>query len=120
MGSIASDVTSAADALARAGVSCTVATVASLNPTPLDDLVGLLANFRAALTIEAHYVVGGIGSLISEIVAEHGLRCRVKRCGVKRVPDGRSGSQGFLYSQHGLSTGQLVETALQMLNSVLN
>ena len=37
-----------------------------------------------ALTIESHYLVGGVGSLVSEVVAEAGLGCRVVRCGVAR------------------------------------
>lgn len=118
MGNVASDVASAADALAAQGVSCAVAVVASLNPAPVDDLGAILARFPLVLTVEAHYVVGGVGSLVSEVVAECGLNCQVVRCGVKSRPNGVSGSQSYLHRKHGLSSAALVETALQMLGRI--
>ena len=38
-------------------------------PTDLADLVG---RFRTVLTVENHYETGGLGTLVSEIVAERG------------------------------------------------
>jgi transketolase C-terminal domain/subunit len=35
--------------------------VSTLNPAPTDDLAGVLSRFRLAITVEAHYVVGGLG-----------------------------------------------------------
>ncbi|MCC7448049.1 MAG: 1-deoxy-D-xylulose-5-phosphate synthase [Anaerolineae bacterium] len=115
MGGITPEVAAAADALETRGIRCTVAVVASLNPAPVDDLAALLARFPVALTVEAHYVVGGIGSLVAEVAAEHGLSCRVMRCGVRTTPDGVTGSQQYLQESHGLSREALVETALRVM-----
>jgi len=115
MGSIASEVVSAAAALAAKSISCAIAVVASLNPAPVDDIANILVRFPLVLTVEAHYVVGGVGSLVSEVIAERGLRCRVVRCGVKSSPDGVSGSQDYFHRAHGLSSELLVETALRAL-----
>jgi transketolase len=116
MGSITSEAVAAADALASQGVSCTVMVIASLNPPPVNDLVDVLTRFRLALTVEAHYLVGGVGSLVSEVVAEHGLRCRIVRCGVKTTPHGICGGQAFLHEMHGVSRQALVEAALKGLH----
>ncbi|MEI6043100.1 MAG: transketolase C-terminal domain-containing protein [Chloroflexota bacterium] len=118
MGNISQQVVLAAEELASQGVNCTVLVVASLNPSPLEDLKATLSQFRLALTIEAHYVVGGVGSLVSEVVAEQGLNCRIIRCGVKTTPDGVSGSEKFYYQKHGLNHEALVETALLALSEV--
>jgi transketolase len=117
MGSIASEVASAAAALADQGISCTVGVVASVNPAPVDDLAALLARFHLALTVEAHYVIGAVGSLVSEVVAERGLGCRVVRCGVRTTPGATTGSQGYLHHSHGLSSNALVQTALKELQA---
>jgi transketolase len=114
-GSITGEATTAAKALMEQGISCTVMIVSTLNPAPVDDLVKALSQFRLALTVEAHYIVGGLGSLVAEVIAEHGLPCRVVRCGVKTPPDGISGSQNYLYHRHGLSSERLVCTALEAL-----
>jgi len=117
MGSVASEAASAAAALADQGISCTVGVVASVNPAPVDDLAALLARFPLVLTVEAHYVTGAVGSLVSEVVAERGLGCRVVRCGVRVTPDGLSGSQGYLHQMHGLSSNAIVRTALHQLQA---
>jgi len=118
MGGIASEAVIAAKFLATQGVTCIVMVIASLNPAPVDDLAEILARFKLALTVEAHYVVGGVGSLVSEVVADQGLPCRVVRCGVKTIVNGISGSQDYLYRTHGLSSDLLAMTALKALSEI--
>ncbi len=115
MGGITNEVVAAADALAEKGIQCTVAIVSSFNPAPADDLALLLNRFPLALTVEAHYVSGGVGSWVSEVVAENGLACRVVRCGLTTPPLSASGSQNYLQHQYGISAAALVETALREL-----
>jgi transketolase len=114
-GAIASEVAMASELLSEKGITCTLAVVASLNPPPVDDLVSLLKRFNIVITVEVHYITGGIGSLISEVIAEHGLTCRVIRCGVRKKPNGITGSQSYLQDLHGLSAKALVKTALHSL-----
>lgn len=118
MGSIASEAVFAAEKLAAQSVSCAVAVLASLNPVHMDEFVGTLARFRLVVTVEAHYVVGGIGSLVSEAIAERGLRCRVVRCGVRGAWDGRSGSRSYMRSVHNLSADDLAKTVFESLHEV--
>lgn len=112
MGAITSEAVAAAGVLAEQGVNCMVILVSSLSPAPVDDLTRVLSRFPLALTIEAHYVVGGLGSLVSEIVAEYGLNCRIVRCGVKKALAGLSGSQSYLGGEYKFSRESLVEAVL--------
>jgi transketolase len=114
-GSIAADSVAAADALAGEGVSCAVLVVATLNPPPVVELEGALARFPVAVSVESHYVTGGLGSLAAEVIAEAGLHCRLSRCGVRRGSEGVSGSEGWLAAQHGLSVEGLVSSARDAL-----
>ncbi|MEP6993840.1 MAG: transketolase C-terminal domain-containing protein [Acidobacteriota bacterium] len=115
MGSIAGEAVRAAELLEKDGVQATVIVVASLTPAPHADLARALSGFPVALTVEAHYLVGGLGSLVSEVAAGLGVSCRVIRCGVQGSDDGRTGSQEFLHRQHGLSAEALAATALRAL-----
>ena len=115
MGPIAGEAASAADLLAAQGIDCAVAVVACVSPSPVDELSELLARVPIAIVVEAHYAIGGIGSLVSELVATRGLRARVIRCGIETLPEGRSGSQGFLQRLHGLDREHLVETLRKAL-----
>lgn len=116
MGAIASEVVAAATQLCEKGITCTVAVVASLNPPPVSDLVSLLGDFSTVITVEAHYIVGGVGSLVSEISAEHGLPCRVVRLGVRKNPDSVTGSVDYLLRANGLSSADIVEAATKALS----
>ena len=111
MGTIATEAVSAADALQERGVSAAVAVVASINPPPKAALRNLLKQHDLALTVEAHYTVGGIGSLVSEVVAEEGFPCRVLRCGISEMPNGATGSLGYVYDTNGISAARLAERA---------
>lgn len=116
MGAVTVEAVSAAEQLAAQGISCAVAVVSTLNPVPVDDLRALLSRYSVAITTEAHYVVGGLGSLVSEVIAEAGMGCRLIRCGVRETPSGITGSTPYFYEQHGISAAQLVQTALQQVN----
>ena len=114
-GSVAAEAAAAAEMLGARGVDAGCLIVACLQPAPAEDIAAALGNVPAALTVEAHYANGGLGSLVSEVVAERGIRCRVRRCAVRTTPDGVSGSQRFMHQVHGLSREALVETALEAL-----
>jgi len=118
MGSVTSEAVAAADLLHHRGIEVTIVVVASLNPPPTEDLAEALSRFPVALTVEAHSIVGGIGSLVSEVVAERGLLCRIVRCGVRTRPDGISGSQAFMHEMHSLSPDALCKTATEALQLV--
>jgi transketolase len=89
--------------------------VASVNPAPVEDIAEALSHFPAALTVEAHYTVGGLGSLVCEIAAERALNCRIVRCGINDPPAVATGSSDYLNHLHGLSARALVETAWRTL-----
>jgi len=116
-GSVAAEASAAAEMLGARGVDAACLIVACLQPAPAEDIAAALGNVPAALTVEAHYANGGLGSLVSEVVAERGIRCRVRRCAVRTTPDGVSGSQRFMHQVHGLSREALVETALEALGN---
>jgi transketolase len=109
-GPIASEAARAAKTLREDGISTMVAVVSSFNPIPVEDLADILERFPLALTVEAHYVTGGLGSLVSEVIAERGLTCRLVRCGVRTLSP-VSGNQEYLHQMHGLSSDSVVKTA---------
>lgn len=113
MGGVAGEASEVAHILAGQGISCGMMVVASIAPPPHHDLLGALARVPVAMTVEPHYIVGGIGSLVSEIVAEQGLGCRVVRCGVRNSSGVLSGSPEYLHEMHGLSVKSLVKIATE-------
>ena len=109
VGAVALEAVAAAERLAQAGIQAAVAVVACLSPAPEAHLSELLSRWGMAATVEAHHPNGGLGSLVSEIVAEGGIRCRVLRCGISRPVDGTTGSEGFLNARYGLDGAGLAD-----------
>jgi transketolase len=116
VGSIAREAQRAVDLLADIGVHATLAIVSTFNPSPIDQLAALMERVPLAISVETHYVNGGLGSLVAETIAERGLGCRLIRAGVTAMPRGLSGGQRFLEDQFGLSAERLVATAQAALS----
>lgn len=115
MGSIAGNVVKAAQKLKVKGISASVMVISSMNPAPLDDLKNIMSGFRLAITVENHYSVGGLGSLVSEIVAANGINCVIMPCGINSMPNGTSGSEEYLHHRHGISEDLLIKVAVEKL-----
>jgi transketolase len=112
LGAAAAEAAEAAGALEAEGLSATVAVVSTFNPSPTADLVELLGGVPLAVSVEAHYVAGGVGSFVAETIAEAGLDCRLVRCGVRTMPIGESGSREFLQERHGLSPAAIARATI--------
>jgi len=110
IGAITDEALAAAELLHDEGIRPTVAVVSSLNPGPNEDLKALLTRFPVALTVEAHYASGGLGSVVAELIADNGIGCRLHRCGVSDAPDALSGSETYLNNRHGIDRTSIVRT----------
>jgi transketolase len=118
IGSIVHEALAAATALAEDGIEATVALVSSFNPGPVGEVVDLLDGASVALTVEAAYRNGGLGSFVAEAIAEAGLGTRLVRAAVDSMPAGETGSQAYLEDRHGLTAVHLARRVEQALAPV--
>lgn len=112
VGNIASEALAAAEDISAQNVQAAVGIVSSLSPAPTEDLIQILNCYPIVITVEAHFINGGLGSLIAEIIAENQINIRLIRRGVNAVPDGTSGSQKYMYQKYGISHESLARTVL--------
>ena len=103
MGAVGADVSKATELLKAQGVEVAHWVAASIQPGPTEDIKEALGRFKVVYTVEAHRTTGGLGSVVCEISAESGGGAKVVRLGIDHYMGGRSGSQGFLHAQHGIS-----------------
>jgi transketolase len=119
LGSMAVEAVHAQELLEAQGIGATVAVVSSVRPAPVEDLLGLLGEVPLAVTVEAHYKSGGLGSLVAETIAEHGLGCRLVRRAVEIMPRGITGSSQYLNEALNLSARSLAGSIAGELHSPL-
>jgi transketolase len=112
LGAMASTALAARECLAAHGVTAAVTVVSCVSPPPVEDLVSALSSASVAISLEAHYVTGGLGSLLAEVIAEQGLKCRLLRAGIRGRAVGMSGERHYMHQCLQLSAEQVAETAL--------
>jgi transketolase len=104
----------AADLLEAVGTRASVLHVPTLKPLDADAVTTFARRFRTVFTLENHSVIGGLGSAVSEAVAEAGTRCQVKRLG---VPDewADAGPLDYLRAKMGLDAPSVAKLASEHL-----
>jgi transketolase len=67
------------------------------------DLIPIIQKYKNIISVEAHYMNGGIGSMIAEIIAENQLTAKLYRLGVRELSDGIFGDAEFMHRKHKIS-----------------
>lgn len=116
MGAITAEAVKAAHVLKSRGVSCGVCVVSSFNPSPSEELVSVLRQYNKVFTLESHYLSGGLGSFVAEVIADHGLACQIKRLGIQATPNQQIGTQAYLQGMLGISAECLVQSVQQVMH----
>jgi transketolase len=102
----------AATLLATAGLEARVVNLGCLKPLDWELVVDSARCTGAVVTAEEHMVAGGLGSAVSEILAEH-CPTPLKRIGL-RDTFGMSGKPADLLKHYGLTAEDIKEAALQV------
>jgi len=99
----------AREMLAGWGISAAVCDMHTVKPIDVDAVVELAGRCRAVVTAENHNAIGGLGSAVAEVLAEH---CPVpmERVGVFETY-GRVGTQEYLQQCFGLTAEVIAEKA---------
>lgn len=105
----------ATQALAEAGVSITHLHVSTLKPFAKQQFLAALAEIQyGIITLENHTVVGGLGSIIAEILAEEGIGKKLIRLGLQDT-FAHGASRPYLMKKYGLDAMALVSAIEQLL-----
>ena len=103
----------AADELEKQGISLEVANVSSIKPFDVAFMREALKRHKKIITVEDHYIIGGLGGVVAETMAEIGSG-KLHRIGVNDE-FGQSGTPEGLYEAYGLNTAHLVKKFARFL-----
>ncbi|SOC36035.1 transketolase [Rhizobium subbaraonis] len=93
--------------IAARGVGIHHLHASTLKPFDRDGLLKAAHGKKGVVTLENHTIVGGLGSLVAEILAEEGLGIRLKRLGLNDT-FAHGASKPYLMKKYGLDAGALV------------
>ncbi|MBK1701142.1 transketolase family protein [Thiococcus pfennigii] len=98
-------------ALRERGLSIAHRHVSTLKPFTDPELLQAIADARhGVIAMENHSTIGGLGSAVAELIAEHGLARRLIRIGL-RDTYAHGASRGYLMREYGLDAPALVRAA---------
>lgn len=111
-GQLVSEALDCAEELEKEGYSVEVIDMFTIKPLDEKLLIKEAKGKSKIVTIENHSIYGGLGSAVSEVIAENGISVPVKRIGVKEK-FGQVGIAEFLQEEFGLTAKQIKETICQ-------
>lgn len=92
--------------------------VPTIQPLDTETILRCAKETPALFTIEEHNIVGGLGSAVAEVLAEHrDVQPIFYRFGVREVTSNVGGSLDYLRSIHGLSPAHIIETIEEKLKN---
>ena len=104
---------SAAELLARKGVSARVLNLATVRPIDEDGIIAAARDTGAIVTCEEHTIFGGLGSAVAEVVVDN-APVPMKRLGVPGT-FAPTGSANFLLDEFGMSPEGIAQSAIELL-----
>jgi transketolase len=112
-GGVLGEAERAAAELAQQDIDCSIYSISCLKPLNSEDLISILESHDSIITLEEHSIIGGLGSIVSEILIDSDIR----PAGFLRLalPDAYSsivGSQEYLRSAYGLD-GKSIANRIQ-------
>lgn len=98
----------AADMLKEEGINSRVINIHTIKPIDEEIITKAAKETGAIVTAEEHYIMGGLGSAVTEVVCAN-APCPVKIIGTDRY--GKSGKPNELFKEYGLTAENIAEKA---------
>ena len=116
IGGILWNVVQAAEQLSQRGIQSRVLSMHTLKPLDVEAVVKAAQETGAVITVEEHSVLGGLGSAVSEVLAEwNGPGIPFRRMGINDAFCSQVGSQAYLQKAFSLSVEGIVNGAESIL-----
>lgn len=104
----------AANILESKGVSVAVVNMHTIKPIDQECIINMSKKCKCFISAEEHSIIGGLGSAISEVIAENGLGVKFARIGIQDK-FGTSGEPESLFEEYGLTSQNIVEKYESMI-----
>ena len=102
----------AAEMLKADGIDARVINIHTIKPIDKDIIIKASRETGAIVTAEEHYIMGGLGSAVSEVVCEN-APCPVKIIGTDRY--GKSGKPAELFKEYGLTAENIADKVREIV-----
>ncbi|MBL7147615.1 MAG: 1-deoxy-D-xylulose-5-phosphate synthase [Nanoarchaeota archaeon] len=102
-GNILSTAVASADMLSKKGLSVRLISMHTVKPLDKEMILNASNETKAIFTLEEHSIIGGLGSAVSEVLAENDSKILFRRIGLEDVFEKTVGSHEYLCKLNNLS-----------------
>lgn len=106
-GSILDEVILASELLQDDGIDIRIINAATIKPFDINNVLEQAKIFNKIFTVEEHNIHGGLGSILSEVVAYNGLHTRVYPIGIEDIFAIGYGTHKAVREANGLNAGSI-------------
>lgn len=115
-GSILEEVVAASEILKESGIVTTVINVVRVKPFAEEYILRMSENAKLFVTVEEHNVYGGLGSIVSEVLATYGVGKKIFRIGLNDVfAEGYSNNQQSVRRQNKLDAENIAKSIMEAM-----
>ncbi len=112
-GALVNEALKAVDELEKQGIKPRVINMHTIKPIDKNLIIKAAKETKAIVTAEDHNIIGGLGSAVSEVLAEN-IPTPLERIGMKDK-FGESGTPDELYKKYGLTKENIVKAAKTLI-----
>lgn len=116
-GCITGECIRATRALARENISAGVYNAHLLKEFDIDTLDNISHNYKAIVTVEEHYKMGGLGTIVSDYLARTGKHAPILKIGIEDLFP-HAGDYAYLLDKYGLNAVHIKDKILQFYNEI--
>ena len=114
VGSVVHEAMAAAQELEALSISAEVLNISSIRPLQPQRIVESLQKTKRVITVEEHSLHGGLGSIVSEIIADNGLQTQYVRLGITEGQFSKAGPRDKIRTYYKIDKQGIMETARKM------
>lgn len=119
MGSTVHEIAEAATQLATVGIEASVISVPSIRPCNTSQLLAVLKDHIAIISVEEHNINGGVGSLVAEVLAEAGCAIPLRRLGIADGQYAIAADRAATRARHDIDAAGIVRHATALCQAKL-
>lgn len=105
----------ASEKLKEEKIDVGVVSMHTVKPIDKEFIKKIASRVKTIITLEEHNIIGGLGSAVSEILADESLNIKFKRLGVNDEYSKFVGKQDYLREKHGIATDNIVKSVKDLL-----
>lgn len=105
-----------ADRLNAKNIGATVISMHTIKPLDKNLILETAKRTGAIFTLEEHSMIGGLGSAVSEVIAESGISLKFQSFGVRDKFTKIAGTQRYLRGINGLSPDEITKSILKKIS----